>query len=42
MSDELFAMSSTFGLLVALLLWVPAIDRIQRFVRSAFGHQRKS
>lgn len=41
MSDELFASVVTVGLLVALSLWVPALDLLQRFIRNHAIHQQK-
>lgn len=41
MSDELFAVSVTVGFLTALLLWVPALNLIQRFIRDGGEHTHK-
>ena len=39
MSDQLLSISITLGLLSALALWVPALDWIERLLRS-FGRHK--
>jgi hypothetical protein len=41
MSDELFASLVTLGLLAALSLWVPLLDRIQRFLNNQVTHKHE-
>jgi hypothetical protein len=41
MSDEMFASITTVGILASLLLWVPAINLLQRLFKAHGRHTQK-